>query len=196
MTNKQKEMIEKASRYLDELMQLINDWLDMSRVESDKITEKFKPVALASILSESSELLTPLAEAKKVTIEMDSIHNLPAIYGDRQSLQQAFVNLISNGINYNHEGGTITVSATEEVDGLVVEISDTGIGISKDDLHFIFDEFFRVKHKETRDVRGSGLGLPIAKRIIEAHNGSIKVVSELGKGTTFSIFLPKPGAEQ
>jgi signal transduction histidine kinase len=72
-----------------------------------------------------------------------------------------------------------------------VEICDTGIGIVKDDLHFIFDDFFRVKRKETRCIRGSGLGLPIAKKIIEAHDGCIKVVSEIGKGSTFSIFLPK-----
>ncbi|NVL91331.1 MAG: sensor histidine kinase [Desulfobacterales bacterium] len=101
------------------------------------------------------------------------------------------MNLISNAIDYNKEKGTVTVSTTEHDDCLVVEVSDTGIGISQENLSFIFDQFFRVKAKETRGITGSGLGLPIAKRIIEAHKGAIKVVSELGKSTTFSVFLPK-----
>jgi len=113
------------------------------------------------------------------------------VQGDEESLKQAFMNLISNGIIYNREGGTVTISTREEDSHLVVEISDTGIGISQENLPFIFDKFFRVKTKETRGVTGSGLGLPIAKRIIEAHNGSINVVSKPGEGTTFSILLPK-----
>jgi signal transduction histidine kinase len=99
--------------------------------------------------------------------------------------------VVSNGIYYNREGGTVTVSTREQGHDVVVEITDTGIGISRDNLPFVFDEFFRVKSNETRHVAGTGLGLPIAKRIIEAHNGHIQVKSELGKGTTFSILLPK-----
>jgi len=194
--SKQKEMIERASKYIDDLLQLINDWLDMSRIEAGNITERFEPVALAPILSETLELLKPLAEARKVTVELVLRDNLPAVQGDRESLKQAFTNLISNGINYNREGGTVTVSTREQVNDLVVEVSDTGIGISKDNLHFIFGEFFRVKSKETRGVRGSGLGLPIAKRIIEAHNGFIKVASDVGKGSKFNVFLPKAKVKQ
>lgn len=191
VSSKQKEMIEKAGRYIDDLLQLINDWLDMSRIEAGSVIKKFKPIALAPILFQTSELLQPLAGSKKVTLKLDLCDNPCLVEGDRESLKEAFKNLISNGINYNREGGTVTVSTKEEVDGLVVEICDTGIGIVKDDLHFIFDDFFRAKHKETRGIRGSGLGLPIAKKIIEAHDGCIKVVSEIGKGSTFSIFLPK-----
>jgi signal transduction histidine kinase len=83
------------------------------------------------------------------------------------------------------------MSTKEQGDDLVVDISDTGIGISRENLPFIFDEFFRVKSNQTQHVAGSGLGLPIAKKIIEAHDGHIQVESELGKGTTFSILLPK-----
>ncbi|MCK4294555.1 MAG: hybrid sensor histidine kinase/response regulator [Planctomycetes bacterium] len=192
----QKEMIEKASKYIDDLLQIINDWLDMSRIESGEITEGFEPVALAPVLSETLELLKPLAEAKKVTIKLNLRDDVPMVQGDQEVLKQAFANLISNGIRYNREGGVVIVSVGEEVNDLVVEISDTGIGISKDNLHFIFDEFFRVKSKETRGVSGTGLGLPIAKRIIEAHNGSIKVVSEVGKGSTFCVYLPKTKVKQ
>jgi signal transduction histidine kinase len=189
--SKQKEMIEKAGKYIDDLLQLINDWLNMSRIEAGSITKRFEPVALTPVLSKTLDFLKPLAEARKVTLELDLCDKPSVVEGDRECLKEVFMNLISNGINYNREGGTVTVSTREEVDGLVVDISDTGIGISKDNLHFIFDEFFRAKRKETRGIRGSGLGLPIAKKIIEAHDGCIKVVSEIGKGSTFSIFLPK-----
>jgi len=192
----QKEMIEKASKYIDDLLQIISDWLDMSRIESGEITEGFEPVALAPVLSETLELLKPLAEAKKVTVKLNLRDDVPTVQGNREVLKQAFANLISNGIRYNREGGAVIVSVGEEVNDLAVEISDTGIGISKDNLHFIFDEFFRVKSKETRGVSGTGLGLPIAKRIIEAHNGSIKVVSEVGEGTTFCVYLPKTKVKQ
>lgn len=188
---KQKDMIERASKYIDNLLQLINDWLDMSRIEACNLSKKFEPVDLNLILSETLQLLIPLADARKITIELNLHDNLPMVQGDRESIKQAFMNLISNGINYNRERGTVTVSTREEVNDLVVEISDTGIGISTDNLNFIFDEFFRVKAKETRGITGSGLGLPIAKRIIEAHNGSIRVASKVGKGTTFCITLPK-----
>ena len=196
VSSKQKEMIERASNHIDFLLQLINDWLDMSRIEAGNITKKFGPVDLILILSETLQLLIPLADARKVTIDLNLHDNLPMIQGDRESLKQAFTNLISNGIYYNREGGTVTVSTAEEGDDLTVEICDTGIGISEDNLHFIFEEFFRVKCKETQGLNGSGLGLPIAKRIIEAHNGSIRVTSEVGKGTTFCVTLPKIKVKQ
>jgi two-component system sensor histidine kinase/response regulator len=191
VSSKQREMIEKAGRYVDDLLQLINDWLNMSRIDAGDITNTFETVDLVSLFSNTIELLEPLAETRKVALKLDLCDSPSAIEGDPESLKGAFTNLISNGINYNREGGTVTVSMKDNGEGLVVEIRDTGIGISRDNLHFIFDEFFREKRKEARDVRGSGLGLPIAKRIIEAHDGFIKVASEVGKGSTFRVFLPK-----
>ncbi len=191
VSSQQKEMIEKAGRYIDDLLQLINDWLNMSRIDAGDITKTFETVDLVSLFSNTIELLEPLAETRKVTLKLD-LHDSPSVIeGDPESLKEAFMNLISNGINYNREGGMVTVSMKENGEDLVVDISDTGIGISRDNLNFIFDEFFRAKSKETRDVRGSGLGLPIAKRIIEAHDGFIRVASEVGKGSTFRVFLPK-----
>ncbi len=191
VASKQKEMIERASKHIDFLLQLINDWLDMSRIETGNLTKKFELVDLIVILSETLQLLIPLADVRKVTIELNLHDNIAMIQGDRESLKQAFTNLISNGINYNRECGTVTVSTGEEGNDLTVEICDTGIGISEDNLHFIFEEFFRVKSKETQGINGSGLGLPITKRIIEAHNGSVRVASKAGKGTTFYVTFPK-----
>jgi len=203
VTDKQKQIIERASKYLDDLMQLISDWLDMSRIDSSRIAEKLEPVALGSLLSEVLELVKPLAEAEQVTLDLRPCQGDCEVFGDQRSLKQAIMNLVSNAIQYNREGGAVTISTRNEAretrptgrsgkDEVVVEISDTGIGISRENLPFIFDEFFRVKSSETQRIAGSGLGLPIVKRIVEAHNGRIRVRSEPGKGTTFSIYLPRP----
>ncbi|MCK4926603.1 hybrid sensor histidine kinase/response regulator, partial [Candidatus Aerophobetes bacterium] len=191
VTYKQKEALESVNNRIDELIKIINNRLSITCIKSSKIVEKFEPVSLVPILSETIELLRPLAERNKITQKMDSPDSLPIIRGNREALKQAFTNLISNGINYNKEGGTLTIRVREEENYLVIEISDTGMGISPEKLPFIFDEFFRVKTSETQGITGSGLGLPIAKSIIETHNGSIKVESEPGKGTTFNVFLPK-----
>ena len=188
---KQREMIEEANARIDGLIKLINSWLSMSRIEAGSLTGKLQPVALGQILSEAAELLRPVAEAKRVILQMDLPDSLGTVWGCEESLKQAFTNLISNGVGFNREGGTVTITARENDDSLEVEISDTGIGISEDKLPFIFDEFFRVKTKETRGIAGSGLGLSIVKRIIAAHHGFIKVASKLGQGTTFSVRLPK-----
>lgn len=191
VAGKQKEMVKGASKCIDELLKLVKDWLNMSHIEAGNLTDNLESVPLAAVLYEIMELLKLLGEAKKITLQTDLGDNLPVVTGNRESLKQAFTNLISNAIEYNREGGMVTVSAREQDNHLVVEISDTGVGISQGNLGFIFEEFFRVKNKETRGISGSGLGLPIAKRIIKAHNGFIRVVSELGKGSTFSVFLPK-----
>ncbi|UCG58627.1 MAG: hybrid sensor histidine kinase/response regulator [Phycisphaerales bacterium] len=196
VVSKQKQMIEKAGSYVDNLIQIIDDWLEISRIEAGNFAGRFEAIALAPILSDTLRLLKPSAEAKRVTLEMNSRDELPVVEGDPNSLKQAFANLINNGIKYNREGGMVIVSVGEEAHDLVVEVSDTGVGISEDDIPFIFDEFFRVKSKETRGISGTGLGLPIAQRIIEGHNGFIRVASEVDKGSTFSVFLPKTEVKQ
>ena len=191
--NKQKEMLKEASGRIDELIKFINNWLNMTRIEAGNLVGKFRPVTLSSVVSQTVELMRPAAEARKVMLRMDFPDSLAPITGCEESLKQAFMNIISNGINYNREGGTATIKGRENGDFIVVEISDTGIGIATENLPFIFDEFFRVKAKETQNISGTGLGLPIAKRIIEAHQGSVRVKSESDKGTTISVLLPKTG---
>lgn len=190
-TDKQKEIIEKAGGKIDRLLELINDWLDMSRVEAGRIAESFEPVSLTPLLSEVLEELKPQADAKNVSLKFHEGDNHTKIDGDPKCLKEAILNLVSNGINYNREGGSVTITQRKKENDLVVEISDTGIGIPQEHLPFIFDEFFRVKSQQTQHIPGTGLGLPIAKKIIEAHKGNVKVASEINRGTTFSILLPK-----
>ena len=110
---------------------------------------------------------------------------------DRENMEQVFINLISNAINYTPQGGRVEVRATTEGDHLCVEVSDTGIGIPEEDLPRIFDKFYRVKSDQTRHITGTGLGLSIVKGIVEAHFGSVRVRSRVGKGSTFTVLLPK-----
>jgi two-component system phosphate regulon sensor histidine kinase PhoR len=105
-------------------------------------------------------------------------------------MEEAFSNLITNGIKYSPAGGTITISVTTENKYLKLQVADTGFGISDEDLEKIFTRFYRVKDSNTRQIHGTGLGLAIVKSIIESHHGKISVVSEVGKGTTFTVFLP------
>ena len=190
VAGEQKGMMEEVKLRIEELLQLINDWLNMSHMDTGNLIERFEEVKLEPIISKSIELLQPLARKKEIVIKAE-LDGLPLIIGHKEALKQAFVNIISNGINYNRQGGTMTIRGKAEEDYVVVDISDTGIGISKENLPFIFEEFFRVKNKETQGITGSGLGLSIAKRLIEAHHGNIKVASKAGCGTTFSLFLPK-----
>lgn len=110
---------------------------------------------------------------------------------DLEKVKQILINLLTNAINYTSESGTITLEATESEHEVCLSVSDTGIGMSKEALTRIFERFYRVDKARSRDTGGTGLGLAIVKHIVEIHNGRIEVDSEIGKGTTFNIYLPK-----
>ena len=188
---KQKEMIVRAKDKLHNLMELIDDWLNMARITHEQLVERFKPVDLSLMLYELVLFMKPSAAEKNITLDFELPSILPKINADAESLEQVFVNIITNAINYNRLNGKVSVRIKEEHDGVAVEISDTGIGIPEKDMPFIFDQFYRVKREETQNIKGTGLGLPIAKKIVEAHKGSIRVFSILNSGTTFTILLPK-----
>ena len=188
---KQKEMLGRVRERIDSLLKLIKDWLDMTRIKAGEVVKKFEPLDISFILTDAIGFMRPQAKMRKITLEIDAPSSLKKVKGDKESLKMIFTNLISNGIKFNHEGGSVLIKAKEQDDHIIIEVSDTGIGIIKEDLPFIFDEFFRVKSDKTRHIAGTGLGLSIVKKIAEAHSGSIKVESELGKGSTFFVILPK-----
>src|SRR4030067_2078806 len=131
------------------------------------------------------------AEAKKLDLQFTAPPQLSLISADRNSMEGTFTNLVSNAIKYTPEGGKVRITLSEEGGCVKATVSDTGIGIKKEDLPRIFDKFFRVKTSETREIIGTGLGLSIVKSIVDAHLGSISIESEVGKGTTFTVLLPK-----
>lgn len=192
----QKEMILRARERLEGLLRLINDWLDLARMSRGQIVDKFKPTALEKLLEKQLEFLKPLAQEYEVTLELRRPSQPVQVMGDEQTLEQVFSNLITNAIKYNRSKGSVVVALREEGQSVVVDVKDTGIGIAKEHLPFIFDQFFRVHRREDQKIKGTGLGLSIAKKIIEAHNGTIQVASELGQGSTFSVWLPRAEPEK
>jgi signal transduction histidine kinase len=123
-------------------------------------------------------------------MEMDIPEDLGPISANREDLIRVFTNLLDNAIKYNRRGGRVIIRARKDEGGVCVEVQDTGIGMAKKDLDHIFDEFYRVKTKETQAIAGTGLGLAIAKKIVEAHNGQIEVESKPHQGSTFRVLLP------
>lgn len=190
LTDKQRNMLQRSSRRIDELLNLISDLLDIPRIESGQIVQEIEDVSLYQVVKCSCDDLRHQAKEKGVVLEVELPQNLPEIPGSIPRLQQVMTNLVSNAISYTPEG-VVTVSVTEEDNDIKVEVRDTGIGIPPEDLSRVFDDFFRASNVE---IRGTGLGLSITRRIVEAHGGSICVESpclESNTGSKFTVTLPK-----
>lgn len=189
---KLKEIIQKSKVRLEGLLNLITDWLDVARLDSGQIVESLQPTPLKKIIAKVIEDLKPLTREENISLKLGACSKNDIVRGSVETLEQVFVNLVTNAIRYNRPKGKVIVSIKENGDYIAVEIQDTGIGIAKEHLPFIFDQFFRVKRGEDQKIKGTGLGLSIAKKIVDAHEGSIQVSSELNKGSTFTVLLPKP----
>jgi signal transduction histidine kinase len=149
-----------------------------------------EPLDIQDILVELIDLMKVEATPNNISITLDIPPLVPKIRGDKDDLMRLFTNLISNAIKYNTQDGQVIIQVSVEGLFLVVGVHDTGIGISEKEQQQIFDEFYRAKNIFTRKISGSGLGLSIAKKIAEAHFGYIGINSRLGKGSTFSVYLP------
>jgi signal transduction histidine kinase len=190
LTDKQQELLSRSQARMQGLLDMINDLLDVSKIESGHAIQEQVPLRLDEILQETAALMKEKAAEQGIALQLELGDELPMIQADPTSMEEVLTNLLSNAINYSPEGGTVTVSAVSHGEYLELWVSDTGIGIAQEEIPRIFDKFYRVKHPETRKVVGSGLGLSIVKGIIEAHRGSIEVESEPGVGTTFRVLLP------
>jgi PAS domain S-box-containing protein len=191
VTEKQEQLLSRAKERTKGLLDLIKDLLDLSKIEAGKMVQYKEPLALQEVIHRVVDLMKVEAENKKIDLQFTAPSKVPFINADRNSMGGIFTNLISNAIKYTPEGGKVWVNLAEEGGFLKVTVSDTGIGIKKEDLSRIFDKFYRVKTSETRQIVGTGLGLSIVKSVVDAHLGSISVESEEGKGTTFTVLFPK-----
>jgi two-component system sensor histidine kinase/response regulator len=183
-------ILERCDKRIQNLQDLVEHWLDLSRIENGTFSQARAPVVLNDILDRSIEELTPLCQRRELKIVSDLRADLPKITGDQESLLRVFSNIIGNATKYTPPGGKISVSTGYDDYYVYVTITDTGNGIPQDKLPFIFEPFYRVKGKEERQ-RGSGLGLTFSKKIMEAHDGKIDVTSKEGKGTTFVLKFPR-----
>jgi signal transduction histidine kinase len=190
LTQEQSDRIERMKSKITDLINLIHTWLRVISVDIKKLQDSFKPTSLPVVVSKAVESVQPHAIRKDIEIiSTFSKEPIRQINGDEGTLVEALVNILGNAIKFSREGGKVNIKVEEKESDLIIAISDTGIGISREDLPNIFDDFYTGETGKVTE-KSSGLGLAITRRIVEAHNGSISVESELGKGSTFTIHLP------
>ncbi|MBW1733896.1 MAG: response regulator [Deltaproteobacteria bacterium] len=189
LEEKQQDFVKRGMNKIDSLLELINDLLDVAKIEAGKFVQHQVPTDLGPIIEETVALMEPRAREQGITLTC-SCQNLKPVQADPKNMEEVFNNLVSNAINYSPEGGRVTITARGLGEYMEVKVEDTGVGIPPEELPKIFDKFYRVKHPKTRKVIGTGLGLAIVKGVIEAHHGTIDVESSPDKGTTFKILLP------
>ncbi len=186
----QKPPVEGIQRNASELLNLINNLLDLSKMESGKIPLTIEAVDLKRLLPEVLENLKGLMNGKQIDVRWDIQEGLTSIQTDPMKVRQVVLNLLSNAIKFT-EVGSITLSASNVKGGVRFLIADTGVGMKQEDLPYIFDPFRQIDGSMTRKVGGSGLGLTIVKNALTILHGTIDVQSEYGRGSTFTVFLPK-----
>jgi signal transduction histidine kinase/DNA-binding response OmpR family regulator len=176
----------------ERLTKLIDDVLDLAKIEAGKFTWNMASVSMADVIDRATSATASLFEAKKLTLVRELEPEIPTITGDQDRLIQVVINLISNAVKFT-DSGSIKCALRREGDDLVVSVTDSGIGIAPADQPKVFEKFKQVGDTLTDKPKGTGLGLPICKEIVEYHGGHIWVESDLGKGSTFSFTLPLAG---
>lgn len=178
----------------DRLHNLINDLLYLSQLETGRMEVAKKLISSQELLDKLIKVLNPVAEAKNITIKTIIHPQAEKIYGNDIMLEQVMINLLDNAIKYSYDNGTVTVEIDCKDDKILINVIDLGIGIPSESLHRLFERFYRVDKARSRQVGGTGLGLSIVKHIIERHRGQILVESEVDKGSTFTVILPRENA--
>jgi signal transduction histidine kinase len=184
-----KEIIERCTKRVHNLEEMVEHWLDISRIENGTLTQQKVSLSLDSIISRSVEEMAPLCRKKGIALETNSPRSLPPITGDTESLVRVFTNIIGNATKYTPEGGKITVTVKNDDYYITASIADNGTGIPPEKLPLIFEPFYRCAEKNEKSS-GSGLGLTFCKKIMESHNGVIDVSSREGEGTIFVLTFP------
>lgn len=184
-----REVLSSTLEEIDRMSYIVKSLLDLAKMDVEKGALAKEPVRLDKVLSDRHEHLRKLAFDRG--IQLDILENKPVtVLGDQVRLSQLIYNLIDNAIKYTPKGGRVELSLGQDGQMAVFCVKDTGVGISREDLPYIFDRFYRVDKARTREVGGAGLGLSICKEIAEAHGGTLCVDSVIGKGSVFTASLP------
>jgi signal transduction histidine kinase/CheY-like chemotaxis protein len=190
ITDKQRDALGRVVRNAKNLLQLINDILDLSKIEADRLTLKLGPVNLKVLVDSAIGNLEFKAVEKKISLKAEVDPAIPTLTSDEVRLLQILNNLLSNAVKFTHEGGVTLTAKLVEKDRVTISVRDTGIGMDAKDLASLFTEFYQADTSRTRKYEGTGLGLAITKRLVEAMGGTISVESRVGEGSTFSVVLP------
>jgi len=185
----QKRQLERSQARISDLMKLIHTWLRVMSKDIDNIRENFETLSVATIVNKAVESVQPHAIRKGIEIPVILEQPLGQVYGDEGTLVEALINLIGNAVKYSHLDSQVLVKAEEEEHTIHISVTDTGVGIPKEDIPYIFNDFYTAQNAP-KDAKGSGLGLAITRRIVEAHDGTISVESEPGQGSKFTIHIP------
>jgi len=190
LAEKQEEFVKRGMKKIDALLELINDLLDVAKLEAGRAVQKPMALDLGEMIEDLVILTQPRAKQQGILLTY-SHENLRPVVADPKNIEEVLNNLLTNAINYSPEGGKVTVSARGVGGFMEIKVSDTGVGIAPEEVPKLFDRFYRVKHPKTRRVAGTGLGLSIVKGIIESHQGHIAIDSNFGQGAKVSIVLPE-----
>jgi signal transduction histidine kinase len=172
------------------LLSLINDILDLSKIEAGQKQLEYSRFDLHEALDEISILIKPLISKKNIDLQMDLPPEDIRVHADSKKFKQIMYNLLSNASKFTPDKGTITISANQEKDRLKVAVSDTGIGILEADQATIFEPFQQVKSSKSSEHKGTGLGLSLVRELVEMHGGQVGLKSEVGEGSTFTFTIP------
>ncbi|MFQ6041967.1 MAG: sensor histidine kinase, partial [Candidatus Poribacteria bacterium] len=184
-----RQVLESNLEEMEWMSRIVENLLTLSRADAGEIQLEVRPVQLEQLLSDAYEECKALALSKNIEVFLDKAEEV-AVPGDELKLRQLLLNLIDNAVKYTPEGGRVRLSLKKDGKFARLQVTDTGIGISQEDLPRIFDRFFRVDKARSREMGGSGLGLSIVQWIINAHQGRIEVDSKLGEGSCFTVWLP------
>ncbi|HTK80997.1 MAG TPA: ATP-binding protein [Bacteroidota bacterium] len=190
LTKAQEDLLNSAKQDCDRLTKLIRELLQLSKLESGKIELREDVVDLVKVVESALQPLQLPFQEKGVTLKLTMRSQLPPLIGDEQQYSWVISNLVNNALKYTNEGGTVEIRAAQDGENILLQVKDTGRGIPKEYLNKIFDKFVQVKQSLNATPGSVGLGLAIAKEIVEMYGGKIWVESEVGKGTTFSFKLP------
>ena len=188
---KQQKYVKNISVSAKHLLDLINNLLDLSKIEAGKSEVCYEEVSIPDVIAEVSEIISPKAQEKNIVLETRVAMTAKMIRADRIKLKQILYNLLSNAIKFTPAGGKVTVTATLRENNLEVSVIDTGIGIPADKTEIIFLPFVQADSSTSREFGGTGLGLTLVKEFVEIHGGKVWVNSEPGKGSTFTFLLPE-----
>jgi signal transduction histidine kinase len=172
------------------LLGLINDVLDFSKLEAGRFELQEEPVDIAKTVAETLNMMGQQAEKSGLRLIADVPPRLPYLRADERRIRQILINLLSNAIKFTPDGGELRVSASCTDSGIVISVSDTGIGMAEEDIPKALDRFGQIDSRLSRKYDGTGLGLPLSKRLVELHGGTLEIDSAVGAGTTVTIRFP------
>jgi PAS domain S-box-containing protein len=193
LNEKQKRHVSNVSNSGKHLLNLINDILDLSKVEAGKMEFYVENIIIADLLDDVMKIVSPLASKKSIILISNIDPQLVSIKADRKKLKQVLLNLLSNAIKFTPEHGKVTIESKRHVENVRFEVKDTGIGISKKDQAILFNEFTQIDSAQNREYEGTGLGLALVRRFVEMHEGNVWVESELEQGSSFYFEIPVNG---